>query len=107
MNHERSGFLFVRIRTESIVNDDGERRRVMEARMPGDPKECRQHARNCLRLAEQAVSPEVTRTFVDLAHSWTKLALELESAQALLAAVNDLEPTDQVAPNGRDAIFRD
>jgi hypothetical protein len=39
--------------------------------MPGDPKECRKHARNCLRLAEASANAEITRTFVDLAHSWT------------------------------------
>ena len=46
--------------------------------MPGDPKECRKHARNCLRLAEAATNAEITRTFVDLAHSWTRLALDME-----------------------------
>ena len=48
--------------------------------MPGDPKECRKHARNCLRIAEASANAEITRTFVDLAHSWTRLALDLESA---------------------------
>ena len=59
--------------------------------MPGDPKECRKHARNCLRIAEASAKAEITRTFVDLAHSWTRLALDLESAKALLAAVEDME----------------
>ena len=49
--------------------------------MPGDPNECRDHARNCLRLAEFAASREATRIFVDLAHSWTRLAIDLENAQ--------------------------
>ena len=54
--------------------------------MLGDPNECRDHARNCLRLAEFATSREATRVFVDLAHSWTRLAvdLDLENAQHLL-----------------------
>ena len=52
--------------------------------MPGDPNECRDHARNCLRLAEFATSREATRVFVDLAHSWTRLAVDLENAQHLL-----------------------
>ena len=47
--------------------------------MFGDPKECREHARNCLQLAEASAHAEITRTFVDLAHSWTRLALDLES----------------------------
>jgi hypothetical protein len=68
--------------------------------MPGDPKECRKHARNCLRLAEASANTEVTRTFVDLAHSWTKLALALESAQALLVAVADMENAGFTPPPG-------
>jgi hypothetical protein len=51
--------------------------------MPGDPKECRNHALNCLQIAEASANTEITRTFVDLSHSWTRLALDLESAQAL------------------------
>ena len=48
--------------------------------MPGEPEECRKHARNCLRIAEASeLNAEITRTFVDLAHSWTRLALELEA----------------------------
>jgi hypothetical protein len=54
--------------------------------MPGDPEECRKHARNCLQLAEASTNAEITRTFVDLAHSWTRRALDLESAQALCGA---------------------
>ena len=64
--------------------------------MPGEPKECRKHARNCLRIAEASTNAEITRTFVDLAHSWTRLALELESAQALLVAVEDMENAGSV-----------
>ena len=67
-----------------------------EISMPGEPKECRKHARNCLRIAEASTNAEITRTFVDLAHSWTRLALELESAQALLVAVEDSENAGSV-----------
>jgi hypothetical protein len=59
--------------------------------MLGDPEECRKHALNCLQLAEASANAEITRTFVDLAHSWTRLALDLESAHALLVAVEDME----------------
>ena len=38
--------------------------------MPGDPKECRNHALNCLQIAEASANTEITRTFVDLSHSW-------------------------------------
>ena len=74
-------------------------------------KECRKHARNCLRLAEASANAEITRTFVDLAHSWTRLALELESAQALLMAVEDMEQSGWVGtgratdPNDKKRAF--
>ena len=67
--------------------------------MPGDPKECRKHARNCLRIAEASANAEITRTFVDLAHSLTRLALDLESAQALLVAVEDMSDADAPSRN--------
>ncbi len=62
--------------------------------MPGDPKECRNHALNCLQIAEVSANTKITRTFVDLSHSWTRLALDLESAQALLVAVEDTRPIE-------------
>ena len=69
--------------------------------MHGDPKECRKHAGNCLQFAEASTNTEITRTFVDLAHSWTRLALDLESAQTLLVAVEDMENAGSVG-TGRD-----
>ena len=59
--------------------------------MSGNPAECRAHARDCLLIAESASSPKITRMFVDLAHSWTKLALELEDAHASVAALRLLK----------------
>jgi hypothetical protein len=61
--------------------------------MPGNPNDCRNHARNRLRLAEAATSREATRTFVDLAHSWTRLAVALENAQPLLVGLHDMKRT--------------
>ena len=51
--------------------DTAQRKRAPTAAspMPGDPKECRMHARNCLQLAEASANVEITRAFVDLAHS--------------------------------------
>jgi len=71
--------------------------------MPGDPKECRQHALNCLLLAKQSANQESKQTFLSLSQSWTRLAVELENAQALLDAVNAIDtirlperpPTDE------------
>ena len=65
--------------------------------MPGNPNECRDHARNCLRLAESAKSREAARIFVDLAHSWTRLAVDLENAQPLLVSLHDKKREDSAA----------
>ena len=59
--------------------------------MPGDPKECRHHAYNCMLLAKQATTAESKQTFHNLAQSWTRLATELEQAQVLLKALNGVE----------------
>jgi hypothetical protein len=59
--------------------------------MPGDPKECRFNAVRCLRLAKRARRPEVRQAFVALAETWTRLAAELESDQALLRTISELE----------------
>jgi hypothetical protein len=59
--------------------------------MPGNPKECRQHALNCMRLAKEATTSQSQETFQNLAQSWTRLAAELEDAQALLNALNEME----------------
>jgi hypothetical protein len=74
---------------------DGERRRAMEAKMPGDPKECRQHALNCVHLAKGASTPELRDHFAKLARTWIKLAEALEQTEALLAPIEDDEPTKQ------------
>jgi hypothetical protein len=56
--------------------------------MPGDPKDCRQHALNCAKFAERATTPEQRDYFVNLSQKWIELAVELESAQALIDALN-------------------
>ena len=68
---------------------------AMEAKMPGDPKECRQHALNCVHLAKGASTPEQRDHFAKLARTWIKLAEELEQSEAFLAAIEDDEPTKQ------------
>ena len=52
--------------------------------MPGDPKECREHAKNCLAMADAAVSPLAKAQFEQLAQTWTRLAIDLEHAKALV-----------------------
>jgi hypothetical protein len=64
--------------------------------MPGDPAECRRHARNCADLAERAKSPEAKDRFTSLAAAWEKLAFELE---ATLPFTTVLLEDDPIEPN--------
>jgi hypothetical protein len=59
--------------------------------VPGDPKQCREHAKACRRLAREAISPVTRKVFDDLARTWTRLATDLEMAQALLDSRKDEE----------------
>lgn len=70
--------------------------------MPGDPKECRQHALNCLLEAEAARTPQARDRFFNLARSWIRLAEEIERMQKLLAEADDFfEPEDDFEPMER------
>ena len=64
---------------------------MMEANMPGDPKECRQHAERCAELARMASTSEARETFLDLQMKWIRLAMELTQARALIEATKVLE----------------
>ena len=57
--------------------------------MPGDPKECRQHALNCVQLAKTAASPQAREEFANLARIWIRLANDLERTSAFLDVLED------------------
>jgi hypothetical protein len=57
--------------------------------MPGDPQECRQHAQDYLRLAQEATSDPAREDYTALADTWTQLANIFESDNALLETLND------------------
>jgi hypothetical protein len=59
--------------------------------MPGNPGQCRLNAARCLKLAKRTRKPEMRQTFIALADTWTRLAAELESDEALLRAISELE----------------
>ena len=59
----------------------------MEA-MPGDPRECRQQAQECLRLAQDATSDPARQDYVALAYTWTELANMFESDHALVECLS-------------------
>ena len=52
--------------------------------MPGDPRECRQQAQECLRLAQEANADSERQDYAALAHTWMELAHWFESDKALL-----------------------
>jgi len=51
--------------------------------MPFDPSECRQHALDCVRLAQTATTPEARKTWSDLAKTWLRFASDLEANEGL------------------------
>jgi hypothetical protein len=51
--------------------------------MPGDPEECRARSRLCTELAAAATNPCAKAAYLDLARQWTKLAMDIEMAEAL------------------------
>ena len=71
--------------------DTAQRKRAPTAAspMPGDPKECRQHALNCVHLAQTAATPRSREHFANLAQTWVRLAEDLERAQGFLNALDE------------------
>ena len=57
--------------------------------MPGDPKECRQHALNCVRLAQTSSTPQAREQFANLARTWIRLADDLERTLVILDVEDD------------------
>ena len=53
--------------------------------MPGDPRECRERALECMELAHTARTPEHKQLLTNLAQSWLNFAVEIERANALLS----------------------
>jgi hypothetical protein len=48
--------------------------------VPGDPEECREHAKRCLELAANAKTAVDKASFEMLADKWEDLAIELETS---------------------------
>ena len=58
--------------------------------MPGDPAQCRLYAARYLELSKRANNLARRQNLAALAETWTKLAAELESDQALLKALSEI-----------------
>jgi len=59
--------------------------------MPGDPKQCREHAKRCWALASQTTNPVLKESLTDAAQRWAVLATELETIHSLLEAIEESE----------------
>jgi hypothetical protein len=57
--------------------------------MPGDPKECREHAKRCLKIAQEATNPALRSSLEEIAQQWLRLAADLEATKPLLEAWGD------------------
>jgi hypothetical protein len=56
--------------------------------VPGDPRECREHALRCAELATTAKTERLKMLFLNLSKSWERLALNLENG---LGRVDEVE----------------
>ena len=52
--------------------------------MPGDPRECREHANRCWALASQVTNSALRESLVETAQRWSRLALDLKAMDGLL-----------------------
>jgi hypothetical protein len=60
-------------------------------KLPGDPKACREHARRCAELAALAATSEEREHSLYLESAWIRFAAELESAEAFLATMEEID----------------
>jgi hypothetical protein len=57
--------------------------------MPGDPKQYREHAKRCLKIAQEATNPALRASLEEIALQWLRLAADLEVTKPLLEAWGD------------------
>jgi hypothetical protein len=66
--------------------------------MPTDPSECRQHALDCVRMAQTANTPEARKIWSDLAKTWLIFAADLEASECLLDEWGRPKPRGKMIP---------
>ena len=54
-----------------------------------DPKQCRDNADFCAKLAENAETPEERESFMELAQTWIQLAINMETLIGLMDECDD------------------
>jgi hypothetical protein len=68
--------------------------------MPGDPKECREHAKRCWVLASEVTNPALKESLVAAAQRWSRLAVDHEAVHILL---EEWGPKDMRDDNSKKA----
>jgi hypothetical protein len=59
--------------------------------MADDPHDCRLNAKRCLELAGSAATPEDRQAWLALAETWKQLAAEMDSEEALLQTLAEMD----------------
>jgi hypothetical protein len=57
--------------------------------MPGDPKEYREYAKRCLKIAQETTNPALRASLEEIAQQWLRLAADLEATKPLLEEWGD------------------
>jgi hypothetical protein len=57
--------------------------------MPGDPKEYREYAKRCLKIAQETTNQTLRASLEEIAQQWLRLAADLEATKPLLEAWGD------------------
>jgi hypothetical protein len=66
--------------------------------MPGDPNDCRENAKRCLKLASETTNPRLKESLIDVAERWAALARDLETTRVLLAEVGAISSGKPARP---------
>jgi hypothetical protein len=56
--------------------------------MAADPKECREQAKRCLKLAAETNDPVLKNSLTETAHRWERLAADLDSDRNQVVNLN-------------------
>jgi hypothetical protein len=70
---------------------------LKEFHVPGDPKECREHAKRCLQLADETTNPALKDSLLDISRHWMRLAADLDRTWLLLAEVGEPQLQDSAS----------
>ena len=71
--------------------------------MPGDPKECREHAKRCLQLADETTNPTLKDSLIEISTHWLRLAADLDRTWLLLAEFGEPQLQGSAGANNEEA----